>query len=113
MDSLLDLESLPHENATQVKNKWGDVRRLVRESGAVVITDRSNAELVLVDVHRFQQLTERLRAIEEKDHRILDELNRQFDKRLQVLQTPDFGERIEQVLAARGKQKRPAKVGSF
>jgi hypothetical protein len=113
MNSLLHVESLPHQNATQIKNKWGDVRRLVRQSGGVVITDRAHAEMVLVDAGQFAELTKRVRAIEEKNAHVLADLSRQFDERLRVLKAPGFGEKIGQVLNVKGTRKVRPKVGAF
>jgi len=43
------LDQLPRQNASQVKNRWGEVVRQVRQSGSVAITHHANVEMVLLD----------------------------------------------------------------
>ena len=47
---LISIENLPRQNASQVKNKWGEVVRQVRQNGSVAITHHSSVEMVLLDV---------------------------------------------------------------
>ena len=45
---LPSLNELPRQNASHVKNRWGDVVRQVQESGSVAVTNHSTVEMVLL-----------------------------------------------------------------
>ena len=86
---LPSLDDLPRQNASQVKNKWGDVVRQVHQVGSVAITNHSAVEMVLLDAATYRQLTEDLGAIKAREQSVLDELAGRFDAHLAVLQQPD------------------------
>lgn len=108
MASLLrDLDELPQQNATQVKNKWGDVVRQVQQEGSVAITNHATVEMVLVTANTYRQMTAFLEDLKERERKLkLDELERRFDERLAVLQQPDARDRLDAMFEARGKFKR-------
>jgi len=110
--SLPALHDLPRQNASQVKNKWGDVVRQVRQSGSVAITNHAAVEMVLLDATTYQQLTEDLQTLNAREQSVLDELSGRFDSRLAVLQQPEAGERVADLFAARGKLARRPKAGA-
>ena len=62
--ALPSIEELPRQNASQVKNKWGEVVRQVRQNGSVAITNHSAVEMVLLDAATYQQLTDSLQALQ-------------------------------------------------
>lgn len=106
------LETLPRQNASQVKNKWGDVVRLVRQSGSVAITNHAAVEMVLVDAATYQQLTGEILALKAREKSVLDDLTTRFNERLSVLQEPAAAQRVTAVFEAKGKLDRRPKAGA-
>jgi prevent-host-death family protein len=108
------LDQLPRQTASDVKNKWRDVVREVREAGSIAITNHSTVELVLVDAGTYQQLTASAAALKAREKSVLDQLAADFDKRLTVLQEPDAAQKVASVFGSRGKlAKRPRAGGSY
>jgi len=112
LTNLLSLEELPQHNASQVKNKWGEVVRQVHQSGSVAITNHSTVEMVLVNAATYRQLAAEISALNAREQTVLDELAGRFNARLAVLQQPEVGRKIEAVFAARGKLARRPKAGT-
>jgi prevent-host-death family protein len=112
LTTLLSLEELPQQNASQVKNKWGEVVRQVQQSGSVAITNHSTVEMVLVNAATYRQLAAEISALNAREQTVLDELAGRFNARLAVLQQPEAGRKIEAVFAARGKLARRPKAGT-
>ena len=110
--ALPDLEDLPSRPASQVKNRWSDVVRQVRESGSVAVTNHSNIEMVLIDAATYRQLVEDVQALRAKEKTVLAELDRAFQARLAVLQAPQAPTRVDKLFAARGRLKQRPKAGS-
>ena len=110
--ALLSLEELPRQNASQVKNKWGDVVRQVRQSGSVAITNHAAVEMVLIDAGTYQQLTKDIQALKAREQSVLDELTERFNQRLAVLQQPQAGRKVQALLEAKGKLTRRPKAGA-
>jgi prevent-host-death family protein len=106
------LHDLPRQNASQVKNKWGDVVRQVHQTGSVAITNHSAVEMVLLDAATYQQLTEDLDAMKAREQSILDDLTSRFNTRLAVLQEPAARKNVGALFESRGKLARPPKAGS-
>jgi prevent-host-death family protein len=108
MSALLrDLDELPQQNATQVKNKWGDVVRQVQQEGSVAITNHATVEMVMIAANTYRQMTALMEEIRERERKVkLDELERRFDERLAVLQQPDARDRLDAMFASRGKFKK-------
>jgi len=106
---LIDIDDLPRQNASQVKNKWGEVARQVRQNGSVAITNHSVVEMVLLDAATYQRLTESLAALQAREQSMLDDLAERFDARLASLQQPDAAARVGALFESRGKLggKRP------
>ena len=105
----ISIENLPRQNASQVKNKWGEVVRQVRQNGSVAITNHSSVEMVLLDAATYQQLTESLAALQAREQSVLDELAERFDARLASLQQPGAAGRVGALFESKGKlgSKRP------
>lgn len=106
------LEDLPRQNASQVKNKWGDVVRLVREAGSVAVTHHSAVEMVLLDASTYRQLTQDIQALKAREQTVLDELTQRFDARLAVLQQPGAAQHMAALFDARGKLTQRPKAGT-
>lgn len=112
LNALIALDDLPRQNASQVKNRWGEVVRLVRQSGSVAVTNHSAVEMVLVDASTYRQLTEDIQALKDRERTVLDELAQRFDARLAVLQQPDAARNVTALFDTRGKLGRRPKAGA-
>ena len=111
---LRSLEELPRQNATHVKNKWGDVLRQVQQAGTVAVTSHSTIEMVMVDATVYQGLLDRVAALQAREDAALGELESRFNARLAVLQKPDARRKADAVLGGRGKlAKRPRAGATF
>lgn len=108
---LPSLNELPRQNASHVKNRWGDVVRQVQESGSVAVTNHSTVEMVLLTAATYNQLVEDAHAQKAREQSVLEELGRRFDARLSVLQQPDAAQKVGSLLAAKGKLGRRPKAG--
>ncbi|MDM0034251.1 type II toxin-antitoxin system prevent-host-death family antitoxin [Variovorax sp. J22P271] len=106
------LHDLPRQNASQVKNKWGDVVRQVRQSGSVAITNHAAVEMVLLDAATYQQLSDDLQTLGAREQSVLAELSNRFDSRLAVLQQPEAARQVGDLFAARGRLARRPKAGA-
>ena len=106
---LPELEQLRRQTASDVKNKWREVVRGVRETGSVAITNHAEVELVLVDANTYRRLTEGAAALKARERSVLHQLAADFDKRLSALQQPDAARKVGAVFAGKGKlaKKRP------
>jgi len=106
------LDQLPRQTASDVKNKWRDVVREVREAGSVAITNHSAVEMVLVDAATYERLTAGAAALKAREKSVLDELADQFDRRLAVLKQPDAHRKAAAVFASKGKLTKRPKAGA-
>ena len=105
-------EDLPTRPASQVKNRWGEVVRQVRESGSVAVTHHAAVEMVLIDTATYRRLAEEVRGMHAKEEAVMDELDRAFEARLAALQAPDARARLDGLFARRGQLKRAPKAGA-
>lgn len=105
-------EELPARPASQVKNRWGDVVRQVRESGSVAVTNHAAIEMVLIDTATYRRLAETVQALQAQEQSVLDTLDQAFRDRLAVLQAPDAAQRVDRLFAARGQSGRRPKAGA-
>lgn len=109
---LPQLEDLPRQTASDVKNKWRQVVREVREAGSVAITNHSSVEVVLVNAEAYRQLAASAAALKERDAAALDKLSAQFDERLASLQAPDAGKQAAAVFKRKGRLTTRPKAGA-
>jgi prevent-host-death family protein len=108
------LEDLPRQTASDVKNKWREVLREVREAGSVAITNHSSVEVVLMNAESYRELAASAAALKEREAAVLDQLAAQFDKRLASLKAPHAGDKAAAVFQRKGKlSKRPKAGASF
>ena len=108
------LDELPRQNASQVKNKWGEVVRLVQELGSVAVTNHSAVEMVLIRAATYRQLVQEISALNAREQVVLDELASRFNSHLAALQQPDAARKVKALLAVKGKlTKRPRAGASF
>lgn len=104
-------EDLPTRPASQVKNRWGEVVRQVREVGSVAVTSHASVEMVLIDTATYRRMAEQSQAAQAREASTLDALNQAFQARLAALQQDDAPDRVQAVLAARGKSRLRPKAG--
>jgi hypothetical protein len=109
---LRQIEELPHRNATQVKNKWGDLVREVRASGSVAVTHHDKVEMVVVEVGRYREMAALVAGIDGRHQAALAELSAEFDRHLAALQAPDARARVEAAMASRGRVTPRPKAGA-
>ena len=109
---LTAIEELPRQNASRVKNKWGEVVRLVQQEGTVAVTNHAKVEMVLVHAETYNQMVKDAQVLQGREQKVLDELNQRFDARLATLQRADVGQRIDGVLDAQGRLRTRPKVGA-
>ncbi|HET8744746.1 MAG TPA: type II toxin-antitoxin system prevent-host-death family antitoxin [Ramlibacter sp.] len=109
---LPQLEDLPRQTASDVKNKWREVVREVREAGSVAITNHSSVEVVLVNADAYRQLAASAAALKEREASVLDHLSAQFNERLASLQAPDAADKAAAVFQRKGRLSRRPKAGT-
>lgn len=108
------LDKLPRQSASQVKNRWRDVVREVRQAGSVAITNHSQVELVLVDAATYEQLAASAAALKARESSVLEQLSARFDERLAALQQPGASDKVDAVFKRKGRLgKRPKAGASF
>lgn len=106
------LEELPRQNASRVKNKWGDVVRQVQAEGSVAVTNHSKVEMVLVDAATYQRMVQETQARQSHEQQVIDALDQRFDARLAALQQPGAAAQLEGLLAAGGRLRNRPKAGA-
>ena len=106
------LEDLPRQTASDVKNKWREVVREVREAGSVAITNHSSVEVVMVNAEAYRQLAASAAALRERETALLDQLSAQFTQRLASLQAPDAGDKASAVFKRKGRLSTRPKAGT-
>lgn len=109
---LPQLEDLPRQTASDVKNKWREVLREVREAGSVAITNHSAVEVVLVNAEAYRRLAASAAALKEREAAVLDQLSEQFNQRLASLQAPNAVKKAGAVFGRKGKLSTRPKAGS-
>lgn len=109
--ALPKLEDLPRQTASDVKNKWREVVREVRETGSVAITNHSSVEVVLVNAEAYRQLAASAAALRERESAVLDQLSAQFNQRLASLQAPDAADKAAAVFRRKGRLSTRPKAG--
>ena len=92
---LTDIESLPEESATALKNKFKEVKQSAARFGAVRITSHRKTTGVYMDVQVFKEL---LKKSAQKDP--LAQLNAEFDALYQSMQTADYPDKMDDVFHA-------------
>lgn len=112
ISDLPNLEELPRQNASHVKNKWREVVRQVHQSGSLAITNHAAVEMVLLDAATYRRLTEDMLALKDREAAILEQLGQRFDARLEALQQPAARQQVASILKAKGKLSRRPKAGA-
>ena len=111
-DIIPSLNTLPQRSATQVKNRWADVVRDVRKLGSVAITQHNQVEMVVMNAEIYQKIVAHTEEARVRGEAGLTTLSDDFDRRLESFKTDGIRDRVESVMSARGRIKRPAKAGT-
>lgn len=106
------IEDLPRRNATEVKNRWGDLVREVRACGSVAVTNHDNIEMVVIEVGKYREMSLLVESVQERRGAALAELTAEFDEHLARLKAPDVRARIEAAMASRGRTTPRPKAGT-
>lgn len=110
--TLPQLEELPRRNATDVKNRWGDLVREVRARGSLAVTSHDKIEIVVLSSGTYREMAKLVRGAAERRRAALGELAGEFDRHLAALKAPDTRERVASAMAAKGRVKRRSKAGA-
>ncbi len=106
------VEDLPRRNATEVKNRWGDLVREVRARGTVAVTSHDKVELVVVEVGKYRELAALVEGANDRRQAALAELTADFDRHLAELKAPGARKRVEAAMASRGRGTPRPKAGA-
>lgn len=104
------INELTRTTASSVKEHWRKVMQEVREQRMVVVTNHNEPQAVIVSAEQYRALQARVEALENALDEArgrssgLDELRRDFDERLAVLQQGQAGDRARDLL------RRPARL---
>ena len=109
---LPQIEELRRRNATEVKNKWGELVREVRANGSVAVTHHDKVEMVVVEAGRYREMAALVDGIDGRRQAALAELTAEFDRHLAALQAPDARQRVDATMAARGRVTPRPKAGT-
>jgi len=112
MNALLNIHEMPHQSATQVKNKWGEVTRQVIKSGSLAITNHANVEMVIIEATIYQKMIDQLQALKKSEITTLDALTERFNTKLQSLQAPNAPNKLTELLQAKGQSSSRPKAGT-
>jgi hypothetical protein len=109
---LPQIEELPRRNATEVKNKWGELVREVRANGSVAVTHHDKVEMVVVEVGRYREMAALVDGIDGRRQAALADLAAEFDRHLAALKAPDARKRVDGAMASRGRVTPRPKAGA-
>ncbi len=107
----LHIEELPRKNATEVKNRWGDLVREVRASGGVAVTNHDQVEMVVIQAKYYREMTALIEEAKARHQATLAELSAEFDRHLATLKALDARKRVDVVMASRGRGMPRPKAG--
>ena len=109
---LPQIEELPRRNATEVKNKWGDLVREVRANGSVAVTHHNKVEMVVVEAARYREMAALVEDADARRRSALADLAAEFDRHLAALKAPDARRRVDAAMASRGRATPRPKAGA-
>lgn len=104
---------LPQIPASDVKRRgWRAIVRTLASRGAVLVTNHSEPEAVIVSAHEYERLIGIVKASEARAESELDALRRRFDERLAALHHVDAGDRLRTVMKSPAKLRGKVKAGT-
>ncbi len=107
------LGGLPEVPAADLKKRgWRGVMRTVVSGGAVLVTNHSEPEAVIVTAVEYSRLLAVVRLAESRADATIETLRRNFDERLAVLDSPGAGDRLRGTMNGRARLNGRVKAGS-
>lgn len=103
-----ETERLEKAPSTDVRRKWTELQVRLRTIKRLAITNHEVVEAVILTPDEYESLVARARASDEAQ---LAHYTERFQQRLASLQAPDARDRIQRVLAKRGRLARPIPSG--
>lgn len=96
---LSSLKTLPRTPASDIKKLgWRGVLEVVQREGQVVVTNHNRPEAVIVSTAEYERLLQARQDGEARKKLALEELNRDWDKRLLSLSEPGAGDKLREAL---------------
>ena len=93
------LKTLPRAPASDIKKLgWRGVLAVVQREGHVVVTNHNRPEAVIVSAAEYERLLQARQDGEARKRLALDELSRDWDKRLACLNEPGAGDKLRAAL---------------
>ncbi len=97
--SLDCLASLPRTPASAVKkNGWRGVMRTLDAQGKILITNHNDPEAVILSTREYTALMQAVQLAQSNLQTPLEALQRKFDERLSILNSPDAGDRLRSLM---------------
>jgi len=112
-DVRANLHDLPLVPASDVKKRgWRGLMRALGSAGALVITNHSGPEAVILSVQEFERLVALAGNTESKIPISLEVLRHRFDERLAVLAQSDAADRLRAISERSATLKGKVKAGT-
>ncbi|MDE2599469.1 MAG: type II toxin-antitoxin system prevent-host-death family antitoxin [Rhodocyclaceae bacterium] len=93
------LETLPRTPASDIKKLgWRGVLEVVQREGQVVVTNHNRPEAVIVSAAEYERLLQARQDGEARKRLALEELSREWDKRLACFNEPGAGDKLRAAL---------------
>ncbi len=93
------LENLARTPASDMKKLgWRGVMSTVQREGAVVVTNHDRPEAIVLSVEAYDDLLQDALQARAQKQAVLEQLRHEYDKRLSVLNTPEAGETLRNIL---------------
>jgi prevent-host-death family protein len=91
----LNSEPIERVPASEVKQRgWRGLMRTVQSQGTVIVTNHDRPEAVILGVEQYEALRRAASVGEQRVEAAVEDLARDFDKRLAALEQKDAGERL-------------------
>jgi PHD/YefM family antitoxin component YafN of YafNO toxin-antitoxin module len=107
------LDQLPVAPASSVKkNGWRGMMRALSTEGRLLVTNHNHPEAVILSTAEYTKLVKAAAAAEQAAPNPLVELRRKFDERLSVLDAPDAGDRLRELIQSPAPLDGQVKAGA-
>lgn len=109
----MHLEGIAVTAASAIKTVgWRSLAKELQSQGRMVITNHNEPQAVLLSPDEYARLVTELEALRSVQKDPLDELRREFDERLQVLEQRDAGDRLRALMHLPMDLKGKVKAGA-
>lgn len=106
------LSHLPTAPASTIKREgWKGVMRSLGAEGRLVVTNHNEPEAVILSTREYDRLVKAARSAANAVNDPLQALRDRFDARLAMLDAPDAGDRLRQVMSDPGTLEGRVKAG--